>query len=72
MKPEQLMDDIKEMGMGMCDPKAIRDGKAWADVVNKTPMACPKCTHGNGFRCQHCWPQPLRHSPLLALEKSMT
>lgn len=20
--------------MGMCDPKAIRDGKAWADVVN--------------------------------------
>lgn len=20
--------------MGMCDPKAIRNGKAWADVVN--------------------------------------
>jgi hypothetical protein len=24
--------------MGMCDPKAIRDGKAWTDVVNKTPL----------------------------------
>ncbi len=24
--------------MGYCDPKAIRDGKSWADVVNKTPM----------------------------------
>jgi hypothetical protein len=24
--------------MGMCDPKAIRNGKAWADVVNKTPL----------------------------------
>ena len=24
--------------MGMCDPKAIRDGKSWADVVNKTPL----------------------------------
>jgi hypothetical protein len=24
--------------MGMCNPKAIRDGKAWADVVNKTPL----------------------------------
>lgn len=36
--------------MGMCDPKAIRNGKAWADVVNKTPMnplpkLCPQtCT----------------------------
>lgn len=24
--------------MGLCDPKAIRDGKSWADVVNKTPL----------------------------------
>jgi hypothetical protein len=24
--------------MGYCDPKAIRNGKAWADVVNKTPL----------------------------------
>lgn len=24
--------------MGMCDPKAIRDGKSWADVVNQTPL----------------------------------
>lgn len=24
--------------MGMCDPKAIRDSKSWADVVNKTPL----------------------------------
>jgi hypothetical protein len=27
--------------MGYCDPKAIRNGKAWADVVNKTPMNLP-------------------------------
>ena len=27
--------------MSYCDPKAIRDGKAWADVVNKTPMNPP-------------------------------
>lgn len=27
--------------MGYCDPKAIRDGKAWADVVNKLPMNPP-------------------------------
>jgi hypothetical protein len=27
--------------MGYCDPKAIRNGKAWADVVNKTPMNPP-------------------------------
>ena len=27
--------------MGYCDPKAIRDGKAWADVVNKTHMNPP-------------------------------
>ena len=27
--------------MGMCDPKAIRNGKAWADVVNKKPMNPP-------------------------------
>jgi hypothetical protein len=35
--------------MGMCDPKAIRNGKAWADVVNKTPMnpvnKCNGCVH---------------------------
>lgn len=43
--------------MGLCDPKAIRDGKAWADVVNKKPMnECPSCTHGRGFRCNQCWP----------------
>jgi len=24
--------------MGLCDPKAIRNGKAWADVVNQTPL----------------------------------
>jgi hypothetical protein len=27
--------------MGYCNPKAIRNGKAWADVVNKTPMNPP-------------------------------
>lgn len=43
--------------MGYCDPKAIRDGKAWADVVNKMPMnVCPSCVHGEGFHCTTCWP----------------
>lgn len=35
--------------MGMCDPKAIRDGKSWADVVNRRPArycSQPGCVHG--------------------------
>lgn len=41
--------------MGMCDPKAIRDGKAWADVVNKkrrAPASCsqPGCVHGVAYK----------------------
>jgi|GEM_PF-2885768 len=24
--------------MGNCDPKAIRNGRAWCDVVNKEPL----------------------------------
>jgi hypothetical protein len=46
--------------MGYCDPKAIRNGKAWADVVN-TPgfmnPTCPACPHHKGFRCLQCWPK---------------
>jgi hypothetical protein len=41
--------------MGMCNPKAIRNGKAWADVVNKkrhVPASCsqPGCVHGVQYK----------------------
>lgn len=55
--------------MGMCDPKAIRNDKAWADVVNKTPEPPrSRCNHGAHFRCSNCAPkaQTLSARPALS------
>ena len=37
--------------MSLCDPKAIRDGKSWADVVNKTPLP----PHPQTVLLARCW-----------------
>lgn len=37
--------------MGMCDPKAIRDGKSWANVVNKMPIP----PHPQTVLLARCW-----------------
>lgn len=43
--------------MGLCDPKAIRDGKSWADVVNKTPLL----PHPQTVLLARAWRKKIKH-----------
>lgn len=43
--------------MGMCDLKAIRNDKSWADVVNKTPLP----PHPQTVLLARAWRRKINH-----------